>query len=143
MLIDQLIKLPVSHNYPKKELESYQRLAKQQLMIEKVYYQHGAKYLSGSATDVWGSMPGISLHQELEVLHRIGLSNREVLAASTSNFNNAYGFKFGKVKKGFKANILILDKDPLKDLKNLKDNKQVILNGVEIDLEKLLVRIKG
>ena len=126
------------HNYPKEELESYQKLAKQQLMIEKIYYQYGAKYLSGSATDVWGSMPGISLHQELEVLHRIGLSNREVLSASTSNFNDAYGFKFGKIKKGFKANILILENDPLKDLENLKDNKRVILNGVEIDLEKLL-----
>ncbi len=131
-------KITGKHNYPKKELEAYQKLAEQQLMIEKIYYQNGAKYLSGSATDVWGSMPGISLHQELEVLHKIGLTNREVLAASTSNFNDAYGFSFGKIKKGFKANILILNKNPIENLENLKSKKRLILNGKEIDLEKLL-----
>lgn len=131
-------KITGKHNYPKEELKAYQKLAEQQFMIEKIYYQNGAKYLSGSATDVWGSMPGISLHQELKVLHKIGLTNREVLAASTSNFNDAYGLNFGKIKKGFKANILILDKNPVDNLENLKENKQLILNGKEIDLEKLL-----
>lgn len=131
-------KITGKHNYPPEELAAYQKLGKQELMIEQLYYKNGAKYLSGSATDVWGSMPGISLHQELEVLQKIGLSNREVLAASTSNFYEAYGFKFGKIKKGFKANILILDKNPLEDLKYLKENKQLILNGKEINLEELL-----
>ena len=131
-------KITGKHNYPKDELEAYQKLGKQELLIEKLYYKNGAKYLSGSATDVWGSMPGISLHQELEVLNRIGLSNREVLAASTSNFNDAYGLKFGKIKKGFKANILILDKNPVENLEYLKENKQLILNGKEINLEGLL-----
>ncbi|MCK4561809.1 MAG: hypothetical protein KAT78_02795 [Flavobacteriaceae bacterium] len=131
-------KITGKHDYPKKELEAYRKLAEQQLMIEKIYYKNGAKYLSGSATDVWGSMPGISLHQELEVLHRIGLTNREVLAASTSNFNDTYSLNFGKINKGFKANILILDKNPVENLENLKENKRLILNGKEIDLEKLI-----
>jgi uncharacterized membrane protein len=131
-------KITGKHNYPAEELEAYQKLGKQELMIEKIYYKNGAKYLSGSATDVWGSMPGISLHQELEVLHRIGLTNREVLATSTSNFNEAFGLKFGKIKKGFKANILILDENPVTDLNNLKENKRLILNGKEINLEELL-----
>ncbi len=131
-------KISGKHDYPSEELAAYQKLGKQELMIERLYYKNGAKYLSGSATDVWGTMPGISLHQELEVLHKIGLSNREVLASSTSNFNKAYGFKFGKIKKGFKANILILDKNPVIDIINLKGQKRLILNGKEIDLEKLL-----
>ncbi len=131
-------KITGKHNYPIEELEAYQKLGKQELLIEKLYYNNGAKYLSGSATDVWGSMPGISLHQELEVLSRIGLSNREVLATSTSNFNDAYGLKFGKIKKGFKANILILDKNPVIDINNLKENKRLFLNGKEIDLNELI-----
>jgi hypothetical protein len=131
-------KITGKHNYPPKELAAYQKLGKNELMIERMYYRNGAKYLSGSATDVWGSMPGISLHQELDVLHRIGLTNREVLAASTSNFNDAYGFNFGKIKKGFKANILVLDDNPLENLINLKNKKQVILNGEIIDTDSFL-----
>ncbi len=131
-------KITGKHNYPPEELAAYQKLGKQELMIEKTYFKNGAKYLSGSATDVWGSMPGISLHQELEVLSRIGLTNRQVLASSTSNFNDAYGLNFGKIEIGFKANILILDKNPLDDIENLKNDKIVILNGKEVDLEALL-----
>jgi len=126
------------HDYPPEELAAYQKLGNNELMIERLYHRNGTKYLSGSATDVWGSMPGISLHQELEVLHRIGLTNRETLASSTSNFNDAYGFKFGKVQAGFKANILILDENPIEDLKNLKKGKRLWLNGREINLENLL-----
>ena len=131
-------KITGKHNYPPEELAAYQKLGFKELKIEKTYRKHGAHYLSGSATDVWGSMPGISLHQELEVLSRIGLNNREVLATSTSNFNDAYGLKFGKIKKGFKANILILENNTLDDLENLKNNKIVILNGKQLDLEALL-----
>jgi len=131
-------KITGKHNYGKKEQEAYNKTAQAQLLIERQYFKAGAKYLSGSATDVWGTMPGISLHQELEVLHRIGLTNRQVLASSTSNFNAAYGFKFGKIKKGFKADILILDKNPLDTLVNLKAGKRLILNGKEIDLKSLL-----
>jgi|LGVF01.2.fsa_nt_gb hypothetical protein len=131
-------KITGKHNYPPEELAAYQKLGFQELIIEKSYYNNGAKYLSGSATDVWGSMPGISLHQELEVLSRIGLSNRQVLAASTSNFNDAYGLNFGKLETGFKANILILDNNPLDDIIHLKGDKIVILNGKKVDLEALL-----
>ena len=131
-------KITGKHNYPPEELAAYQKLGFQELIIEKTYYKNGAKYLSGSATDVWGSLPGISLHQELEVLSRIGLTNRQVLAASTSNFNDAFGLAFGKIEVGFKANILILDENPLEDINNLKEKKIVILNGKKVDLEALL-----
>ena len=131
-------KITGKHNYPPEELAAYQKLGFQELIIEKSYYNNGAKYLSGSATDVWGSMPGISLHQELEVFSRIGLSNRQVLAASTSNFNDAFGLNFGKLETGFKANILILDNNPLDDIIHLKGDKMVILNGKKVNLEALL-----
>lgn len=131
-------KITEKHNYPPEELAAYQKLGFNELMIEKTYYKNGAHYISGSGTDVWGTMPRISLHQELEVLSHIGLTNREVLATSTSNFNVAFGLKFGKIETGFKANILILDKNPLDDIKNLKGSKTIILNGKQIDLEALL-----
>ncbi len=117
------------HDYPEDELNAYKRMANFQLRTEEQYQLAGAKYLSGSACDVWGTMPGISLHQELETLAHIGLSNRKVLATSTQNFHDAFGLKFGVIQPGFKANILILDHSPLDDLENLKKEKVVVLNG--------------
>ncbi len=108
-------------------------------IIEPTYYKAGAHYLAGSGTDVWGTMPGISLHTELDLLHRkAGLTNGEVLAATTVNFNKAFGWKVGKIASGFKANVLILEKNPLEDLIHLTTIKTIILNGKEINPETLL-----
>ncbi len=129
-----------NHSIDSEEQAAYTNLIINELTnIEPTYREHGAKYLAGSGTDVWGTMPGISLHTELWLLHnKIGLTNREVLAAATSNFADAFGWKNGKIEKGFSANILILNKNPLVDLENLKNIEMVILNGAAIDREALL-----
>ena len=109
------------------------------LRIEQLYQQAGAGYLAGSATDVWGTMPGISLHHELKLLHQIGLSNRQAVAAATSNFAQAFGWHFtGQIKSGCYADILVLDKNPLQDLQNLKQINRLFLRGREINRQKLL-----
>ncbi len=126
------------HNYPPEVQQNYTALALQQMRIEPVYHAAGAHYLAGSASDVWGTMPGISLHTELELLHRIGLSNREALAAATANFHKAYGWNTGLLEKGFNASLLILDANPLDDLDNLQKIHALILNGKVIDREKLM-----
>ena len=108
-------------------------------VIEPSYYQAGAHYLAGSGTDVWGTMPGLSFHTELDLLHRkAGLSNEEVLAAATVNFNKAFGWKVGKIASGFKADLLILEKNPLDDIKNLTSIKTIILNGKELNPQSFL-----
>ena len=126
------------HNYPPEIQKNYTALARQQMHIEPVYHAAGARYLAASASDVWGTMPGISLHTELELLHRIGLSNREALAAATSNFHKAYGWKTGLLKKGFNASLIILDENPVEELDNLQKIHTLILNGKVIEREKLM-----
>ena len=129
-----------NHSVDSLEQDAYTKLIANELnVIEPMYYQHGAKYLAGSGTDVWGTMPGISLHTELNLLHqRIGLTKREVIAAATTNFEKAFGWKNGVLKKGYFANILVLNKNPLDNLDHLKDIKFLFLNGEMIDLSLLL-----
>jgi len=62
---------------------AYSALARSEYFIEEAYRRAGARYLAGSGTDVWGTMPGISLHHELAALVQIGHNPREALAAST------------------------------------------------------------
>lgn len=127
------------HNYDAPHQQAYTKLGMQMLKIEKLYKQAGAKYLAGSATDVWGTMPGISLHTELELLHRIGLTNRQAIAAATTNFAEAFHWQHAaQIKPGCIADILILEKNPLVDLNNLKEIDILILRGEIIDRESLL-----
>lgn len=109
------------------------------LRIEEQYRRAGAKYLTGSGTPGFGTMPGFSLHTELELLTRIGLPARQALAAATSNFGEVFGWKrIGQVKEGYNADVLVLNANPLQDIGNLKDIHLIILKGEILDREKLL-----
>ncbi len=131
-------KVTGKHTYVKELQDAYTKLILNERVLESMYYKAGAKYLAGSATDVWGTMPGISLHTELELLNKIGLTNREVIASATSNFSEAFGWKLGKLEKGFAADLIILNSDPVSDIENLKDIHLLIKDGKIVDREALL-----
>jgi len=117
------------HDYETAYQDAYTKLAIKQMELTNAYYRKGAKFLAGSAADVWGTMPGISLHTELELLKRAGLNKREVIATATSNFADAYAWRKGRLEKDYFADILILKSNPLENLENLRDIEILIQGG--------------
>jgi len=108
-------------------------------MLDEQYRKAGAKFVAGTGADAFGTLPGISLHIELELLTRIGLTPRQALAAATSNFGELFGWNnVGQVKAGYNADLLVLDADPVQDIGNLKKIRTVILNGEVLDRDRLL-----
>ena len=100
--------------------------------------------LAGSDTPNPFVIPGISLHEELELLSKAGISNYEILKAATIN-----GAKFvdkeksiGTVEEGKIANLLILGSNPLEDINNSKDISGVILHGNYISKKELDDKVK-
>lgn len=109
------------------------------LRIEERYRRAGAKYLAGSGTSAFGTMPGISLHTELALLLRIGLTPRQAIAAATGNFRELFGWRdVGELSAGSRADLLVLDKNPLEDLANLKAISGLYVDGVAVDRGGLL-----
>jgi imidazolonepropionase-like amidohydrolase len=95
--------------------------------------------LTGSGTDAFGTLPGISLHTELAMLSSFGLTNRQVIAAATGNFALLWGWThLGKIAPGREADILVLEANPLDSLENLKRIHMLWLDGQLIQPEKLL-----
>ena len=119
---------------------AYAALARSELMVEEAFRRAGTNYLAGSGTDVWGTMPGISLHHELQGLSRIGMSPREVLAAATSNFSKTFPNwgAIGEVREGQRADLLVLREDPREGVANLRSIETVILAGEILELSDLL-----
>jgi len=137
-LHEPLEKVSGKHPYKKETLESKNKLALNILKIEEKYFLAGAKYLAGSGTDVLGTMPGISLHQEIELLTRIGLSERQAIAAATGNFSKALRLSnIGQVKPGCRADIIIVEENPLENIRNLRKISNIILKGEVINRENL------
>jgi hypothetical protein len=114
---------------------AYSAMARSEYILEEAYHRAGARYLAGSGTDVWGTMPGISIHHELEGLVRIGLTPREALAAATSNFEETFASwgKVGRVRPGYRADLLVLFGDPRLDVVNLRAIDRLVLAGDLVD----------
>jgi hypothetical protein len=113
--------------------------AVREIEIEKGFAKAGARYITGSGADAFGTMPGISEHIEITMLYNIGLTTRQALAAATNNFSIFCKWNdIGLVKEGRYADLLVLSANPLDDLKNLSKIEMVWLNGTFLNREALL-----
>ena len=96
-------------------------------------HQAGVSLLAGSDSGAYNSYtyPGISLHRELEALVATGISPLDALR--TSAYNGSKFLKkqdgYGTITKGKIADIVLLNTNPLTDIKNTKDLFMLIKEG--------------
>lgn len=124
---------------PEKQAARWVVWADAMLRLDSAYAAAGAIYLAGSGTDLLGTLPGVSLHTELEMLMKIGLSARQAIAAASSNYVDTFGWKeVGLLETGRYADVLVIDANPLEDINNLKNIVVLMKGGEIIDREALL-----
>ncbi len=109
--------------------------------ILKVAADRGVMILAGSDTGAGNSFiyPGESLHRELARLVDAGLAPLEALQSATVNAAKWMGVteQFGEVAAGRKADLLILQKNPLDDIRNTQSLVAVIQDGRYLDASEL------
>ncbi|PRY12783.1 amidohydrolase family protein [Pontibacter ummariensis] len=93
----------------------------------------GVTILAGSDAGAYNSYvyPGISLHKELEKLVEAGLTPAQALRTATINGARFMGKadQFGTVAQGKTADLVLLEQNPLEDIKHTQDIHSVILGG--------------
>ena len=78
---------------------------------------------------------GISLHDELELMTRGGMTTTEVLRAATSEAAKAFGFgDRGSVREGLRADLALVEGNPVEDIAATKNLRRVWIGGVEVPL---------
>ena len=87
---------------------------------------------------------GFSLHDELEHLVKFGLTPLDALQTATINAAKYVGKEkeIGTVSVGKIADLILLDANPLLDIKNTRKINSVVLNGKLLqrkDLDHLLI----
>ena len=95
----------------------------------------GVKVALGTDASTPFNFPGYGVHVEMELMARAGLSNADVLRIATINGAGFLGIedKLGTLDAGKIANLLVLDKNPLTDIRNTRSIDRVILKGHIID----------
>ncbi len=99
------------------------------------FVRAGGKLYSGTDTAA-ASIPGISLHHEMQLLADAGISNEAVLASSTRWAAEMLHIedRLGTITPGKIADIIILSANPLEDIANTRKIEQVILAGKPVDI---------
>ena len=108
--------------------------------------KRGVKIMAGTDANIPTRVPGFSLHGELVNLSKAGMTNAEVLKAATSTPANFLKSKAGKIVEGYEANLVLLDKNPLMDIRNTKAINTVFSNGKMYDrqlLDRMLAAVKA
>ena len=77
------------------------------------------------------SVPGFSIHREMASMVAAGLSPAQILAAGTRNVARYFGAEreFGTVAVGRRADLLLLEANPLIDVGNVTRRAGVMVNG--------------
>jgi imidazolonepropionase-like amidohydrolase len=81
-------------------------------------------------------------HREIEILREAGFSASEALTAATRNGAIALGrlSELGTVEAGKRADLLLLDANPLDDVRNLRKISRIMQDGRWVDRAKLVPR---
>jgi imidazolonepropionase-like amidohydrolase len=113
------------------ETASQERLFQRRLELVGEMHRAGVGILAGSDVLNPYCFPGFSLHDELEWLVKAGLSPMAALQAATRNAALFLGREAdsGTVQAGKLADLVVLDADPLQNIRNTRRIGSVVANG--------------
>lgn len=99
-------------------------------LFVRIYRASGGKVVAGTDAANQLIVPGESLIRELELLVQAGFSNTDALFAATRDAALLLGAdSLGALVPGRKADLLILDRDPIAGIGNLRSIQQVMVRG--------------
>jgi imidazolonepropionase-like amidohydrolase len=99
-------------------------------LFVRIYRASGGKVVAGTDAANQMIVPGQSLVRELELLVQAGFSNTDALFAATRDAALLLGAdSLGALVAGHKADLVILARDPVADISNLRSIQQVMVRG--------------
>ena len=119
-------------SYPKR---GEQWLKQNQIMVPFLFQLAGELNKSGvplmAGTDATNpiQIPGLSMHDELETLVKAGLSPYQALVAATSAPARFLKRNAGTIEEGRIADLVLLDANPLRDIKSSRKIHGVLVHG--------------
>ena len=120
-------------------LAYFRSMGSTSLTVVRDLSARGTSFLAGCD----GTVPGFCLHDELQALTEAGLSRVQALQTATINPARFLGREKteGTIEAGKRADLVLLDADPLADIRNTRRIAAVIVRGrvlLRADLDRLL-----
>src|SRR5690606_20889894 len=111
--------------------EAGRTVAENRKRLLDILEDEGVGILMGTDAPQQFSVPGFSLHREMALMVEAGLTPFEVLTSGTVNvgryFSNAD--TFGTIAPGQRADMILVDGNPLADIGNVARSSGVMVRG--------------
>lgn len=120
----------------KENVEPYLEFRNELLMT---LHQAGVPILMTSDSPQVFNVPGFSIHHEIELMSKAGMSNYEILKSGSVNPALYFGEEdqWGRIKKGASADFVLVKENPFENLETLKVPVAVMMKGSYYDRDRL------
>ena len=97
-------------------------------------YQAGAPLVLGTDSGNFGTFHGAAVHREMELWQAVGIPAADILMAATGNAAKLLRAqdRIGKVAKGFDGSLVIVDGNPLEDIRGTRRISDVFFKGERV-----------
>lgn len=120
------------------DFEAFRRSRPMQDLFLRAFAAAGGRIAAGTDASNQMLVPGYTAHREMELLVRAGLTPREALRAATRNGAVLLGVdSLGLIAPGKAADLLVLSKDPLADIRNTRAIQSVMARGQLLDADSI------
>lgn len=97
--------------------------------VVKALFDAGVPFALGSDAPQFFNVPGFSIHRELKSMVQAGLTPFQALQTGTANVGKYFGTESGTVAAGKRADLLLLDANPVENIDNSSKVAGVMING--------------
>jgi imidazolonepropionase-like amidohydrolase len=138
----------IEHDFNTDDLATRKAFVEKELEVVNAMHRAGIPFLAGTDTPPGVYIfPGFSLHEELQRFVAAGFSPMEALQTATLNPAKFLGMedRLGTIQKGKTADLVLLDANPLEDIRNTQKIAAVIVNGRYLSravLDKMLAGVE-
>jgi len=138
----------IVHEFNTDDRFTRKRFVEKELEVVKAMQRAGISFLAGTDTPPGVYIfPGFSLHEELQRFVAAGFTPFEALQTATINPAKFFGMqdRLGTVERGKLADIVLLDANPLDDIRNTQKISGVIVGGRYFsrkDLDEMLAGVE-
>jgi len=126
-------------------IEEFTTFGEWALFLTGRMHERGIPIGAGTDTPIFLAVPGYSLHSELEYLVRAGLSPLEALESATVRPAEFFSLQdeMGTVDVGKKADLVLLDANPLDNIANTRSIAAVVSKGTVYTSEELTAMVSA
>ena len=129
---------------PNFHAEDARRFAENRRRLLKRLNDAGVTILMGTDSPQMFSVPGFSIHREMQYMADAGMSPYEVLQSGTKNVGEYFrnNDAFGTVGVGRRADFILTNSNPLDDIANVADRVGVMVRGRWLSEEMIQQRLE-